>query len=637
MKLLLRTCLGNGAGSLTQQSVTSVGSDPVALVAADFNDDGKQDLAVVNSGSNSVSIMLGNGNGTFTAGTTLTGFNEPVAVVAGNFGNGQEDLAVVNKGNNTVSILLGNGNGTFTTGAMLTTGSSPTSIAAADFNNDGKLDLVVTNSASNTVSAFLGNGNGTFGSAVNYAVGSNPVALAAGDLDGDGIPDLVVANQGSNNVSVLIGNGDGTFASAVNYDAGTSPTSVALGDFYGSGPLDITVADQGSNQEMVLLNTGFGLFLPAISIPLPDSPNAVVTGAFFHDGAMNQVVDGPLTLIPRLEDNPPVAVAVAFSPAPNANAMAWMDENGAIVLYKYGLLKKQVQIIDPGGVGGVNNMPHALAISPNGRWLVASRNDTVDVWDLTQPPGSKPVASYTDKGKNGQPIVSLAFDPSQKNPTVYMGNFRGRLTTWTIPAKAPQTINQRVLGIGAVSITSLAISPNGKSQAMTVGTRLRVIVNGGVFQIIRLANRAGNGLVTFTAIAFSPDNKYLAVATDDKTVLVYSLVNPLGPPRIFTGFKGDISSLVYLPDDTLVIGDTTGNISTVSLGVNINDPTKPGAVVLAKPMSSNIGEVAVSPDGKYIGVAGDDTTSKNPLNVQVILSLNGQQALPVPQWTIFVK
>ena len=134
-------------------------------------------------------------------------------IAVGDFtGDGHIDLAVANSGSNTMSVLLGNGDGTFQSQVTYPVGQAPQAVAAGDFTGDGHLDLAVTNSGDNTVSVLLGNGDGTFRPQVTYPVGQAPQALVAGDFTGDGHLDLAVANSGSNTVSMLLGRGDGTFA-----------------------------------------------------------------------------------------------------------------------------------------------------------------------------------------------------------------------------------------------------------------------------------------------------------------------------------------------------------------------------------------------------------------------------------------
>jgi predicted NUDIX family NTP pyrophosphohydrolase len=178
----------------------------------------------------------------------------PWSVAVGDFnGDGKPDLAVANEESNNLSVLLGNGDGTFQTAVNYSVGLQPWSVAVGDFNLDGKPDLAVANEGSSNVSVLLGNGEGTFQAAVNYGAGSGPWSVAVGDFNGDGKLDLAVADTVSNSVSVLLGNGDGTFQAGVNYVAGMGPNSVAVGDFNGDGKLDLAVANAYGGGVSVLL------------------------------------------------------------------------------------------------------------------------------------------------------------------------------------------------------------------------------------------------------------------------------------------------------------------------------------------------------------------------------------------------
>lgn len=221
--------LGNGNGTFATQKKTSVGSQPLAVAVGDFNGDGIPDLAVTSNNDSKLYILIGKGDGTFTVQATSypTGSN-PTGIVAGDFNNdGKLDLAVSNNGTNTIQIFLGNGDGTFTqTATPLITGNQPATVIAADFNRDGKLDLATGNFADNTVAIFLGNGDGTFTASTIPTMpdGVTPIfdrnsSLSAADFNGDGIPDLAVVNysyvnSAQNSSAILYGNGDGTFTFA---------------------------------------------------------------------------------------------------------------------------------------------------------------------------------------------------------------------------------------------------------------------------------------------------------------------------------------------------------------------------------------------------------------------------------------
>src|SRR5439155_15021534 len=158
---------------------------------------------------------------------------------------------VANGSSNTVSVLLGNGNGSFGARTDYGTGSAPKSVAIGDLNGDGKPDLAVANTGSypgydGTVSVLLGNGNGSFGAKTNFGTGSKPFSVAIGDVNGDGRPDLAVANNFSNTVSVLLGNGAGSFGAKTDFGTGSCPRSVAIGDLNGDGKPDLAAANGGA-------------------------------------------------------------------------------------------------------------------------------------------------------------------------------------------------------------------------------------------------------------------------------------------------------------------------------------------------------------------------------------------------------
>jgi hypothetical protein len=177
----------------------------------DYNGDGKTDLAVANANSSDggdpaeVLILLGAGNGTFSEGGHYTAGKDARSIASEDFnGDGKEDLAVVNEGSNDISVLLGVGDGTFLPAVNYKTGKAPQSVTAADFNDDGHMDLVVANEDSDDISILLGRGDGTFAESVSHRGGSDPQAVIAGDFNGDGKEDLAIVNEKSGNVFILI-------------------------------------------------------------------------------------------------------------------------------------------------------------------------------------------------------------------------------------------------------------------------------------------------------------------------------------------------------------------------------------------------------------------------------------------------
>jgi type II secretory pathway component GspD/PulD (secretin) len=300
---------GNGDGTFASPATLATGNGPVWIATGNFNTDTTKpgsdkflDLAVVNHGDNSLSIFLGNGDGTLkpaTPPTLSTGTGSgPVSAVATNLtASGFTDIVAANHANNTLSVFLGNGDGTFKTPATIATGHSPTSIAAADLNGDGKIDLAVTNDTDNTVSVFLGNGDGTFQNRVDYATGNSPVWVSTGDFNGDTALDLAVANNGAptstktgNTVSILLnqlnaaGNPTGTFATNIDFPAGNAPSSIAVADFNVDGRLDLVVTDQTDNAISILLGLGNGLFGPNFELPVQTDPVSIVSADFDANG-----------------------------------------------------------------------------------------------------------------------------------------------------------------------------------------------------------------------------------------------------------------------------------------------------------------------------------------------------------------
>lgn len=254
--------LGNGNGSFGAATNFAVGSFPSSVAVEDFNGDGKLDLAVSNYTANSpgtVSILLGNGAGGFAAQTTFPAGSGPESVIASNFNqDGKRDLAVLNQGSHNISILLGNGTGSFSNPTNFPTDSNPINMILADLNGDGKLDLATANAGfpSSTISILLGNGNGSFAATTNYPVAvSNIVSLATGDFNADGTLDLVAGNVDTNYVSVLLGDGNGGIGAATNFTVGPIPFSVAVADFNGDNRPDVAAANPNGASVSILLNT----------------------------------------------------------------------------------------------------------------------------------------------------------------------------------------------------------------------------------------------------------------------------------------------------------------------------------------------------------------------------------------------
>jgi hypothetical protein len=319
--------LGNGDGTFQTAQNYAVDSGPISVASGDFNADGFPDLVVANSWSNTVSLLLGNGDGTFQAAVNYTVGSNPSFVAVGDFnGDGHLDLVVANAGTvpqwgDTVSILLGNGDGTFQAAQTYAVGKGPVSVAVGDFNGDGISDIAVANNLSNSVSILRGRGDGTFESAYTFGASSGPISVAVGDFNGDGKQDIVITNfhvtvprprgfpyVDESDVRVFLGNGDGTFeAAGGKYAVGICPDSVAVADLNGDGIPDLIVANGersgfGDSRVSILLGNGDGTFQASQAYGAGGSPYSVAVGDFNGDGypdlaLANHVPPGTVTVL----------------------------------------------------------------------------------------------------------------------------------------------------------------------------------------------------------------------------------------------------------------------------------------------------------------------------------------------------
>jgi hypothetical protein len=263
------------------------------VVVADFDGDGTQDLATANSGDADASVMLGNGDGTFTPAvprdTGVGGLPRTIKVADLN-NDHRQDFIVTNENGNTVSVRLGNGNGTFGGAANVFVGDAPLGASVGDFNADGKHDLAVTRrTPDHTVLVLLNTtaspgGLATFGPATTIFTAVDPYWVAVGNFNAGANQDLVIANGGASDVSVLSGNGTGGFGLVNDFASGSAPQAVETGDFNGDGAQDLVVANAGADNVAVLLGDGAGSFDVPRTFGTGTLPGSVAVGDFNGDG-----------------------------------------------------------------------------------------------------------------------------------------------------------------------------------------------------------------------------------------------------------------------------------------------------------------------------------------------------------------
>ena len=326
--------IGNGNGTFATAQSFGAGTGAGSVAIGDFNADNKLDLVTANTrpGVNSVSVLIGNGNGTFAAAVQYPVGTNPSSVAVGDLnGDGKLDLAAANSGGTTVSVLLGNGDGTLGAQTAYGGGAGATAIALGDLNNDGKADLITANPVSTRINVLLGNGDGTFGANSTPYGGDYPLSLALADLNGDGKLDLVVANVTISTVGVLIGNGNGGFGSPVNYAAGNGPVGVAISDLDADGKLDIAAANQRGDTVSVLRGAGDGSFASATSHPVGDGSFAVAIADLDGDGRRDVVTANVNSNNVSVLSN---ATASTFTTGPTATISGTATQGQTLTAYE---------------------------------------------------------------------------------------------------------------------------------------------------------------------------------------------------------------------------------------------------------------------------------------------------------------
>jgi hypothetical protein len=277
--------------------VKSIGQNLIAnnshlksIAVHDFNNDHKLDIAVANSGTNNISILLGKGGGTFSSQVTYsTGTNsQPSSVAVGDFNNDHQlDIVIANFGAHNIGILFGNGDGTFTNQTTVSTRPSrPLWVTVGDFNNDSRLDIVIVNYGTNSIGVTFGYGDGNFTSQriLSTAYDSLPFSAFVGDFNNDNKLDIAVTNYGTHNIAIFLGDGNGTFSTprTSSTGIGSQPYAIAIAYINNNTKLDIVVANYGTDNVCVLFGYGNGKFVIQDTYPTGDNsrPISVVNGNF---------------------------------------------------------------------------------------------------------------------------------------------------------------------------------------------------------------------------------------------------------------------------------------------------------------------------------------------------------------------
>jgi len=535
--------LGKGDGTFTQapQSPITLGLDTRNLGAIDLNGDGIPDLVVLNSYSQNIYVLLGNGDGTFkaAAGSPFrTGTPNPYSVAFADFnGDGKMDMATSGFGGQTTnagafSVLLGNGDGTFQPPLLVPLGQFvlyATSIVTGDFNGDGIPDLALARLEEDEVSIMLGNGDGTFheaaSSPVPVAIGSEPFGLITTDFNGDGLPDLATMNIGDGSVTVLLGTatGDGSFTRVDSTNLGgdlfRSSYSIATGDLNGDGIPDIVLPDINSGVTAIYFGVGDGTFTKAASTPDPgNTPESVAVGDFNGDGIDDMVA---------------------------------ADYNGgnATVLITHPAMQAAVTVnnISPVGHGARNVVAQFAAAGP----LNAS---TSNVIILTASPGAPSITltpSATSILTTDKLTIAVNVTGGPSNPTP-SGTLKLLSGTYA-SANTPLTSGSATITIPGESLTA--------GTDVIAGTYMPDAAGAATY--VTATSNSGPITVTKATPAMSVSTASTSITTIDSLVVTVNITSTPLPTGTVTLTSGAYTSAAT----ALAQGSATVTIPAGSLGV----------------------------------------------------------------------
>lgn len=279
--------LGNGDGSFKNRMVFQAGVAGFDLAYQDITNDGIADLIVTNV-EGSFSVLQGNGDGSFSAQVTYNsvGSIHGLQLVDVN-SDGKADAVMTDYIGNAIRIHLGNGNGSFKAPlSIASAGTNTVAIQAKDLNGDGKIDLISAAEAESAIRVYYGNGDGTFTAANLYTTSAPTNGLGLADLNGDGIDDLVIS-KGASGFGVMLGNGNGTFQAERTYPTGGSKHGFSLIDISGDGIIDLISPGVGENATSIFIGNGDGTFKARTSYDNQWGPSSSALADFNNDGTLD--------------------------------------------------------------------------------------------------------------------------------------------------------------------------------------------------------------------------------------------------------------------------------------------------------------------------------------------------------------
>ena len=604
------------SNSFAPQQTYAAGLQPYGVSKADFDGDGKTDIAVANYHSNSVTVHRNTSiTGTISIATqkTFAAGSGPFYVCTGDFdGDGKTDIAVANFNSKDISVLRNTsvpGNVTFAAHQDFSIGASsgPTCISAGDLDGDGKTDLAIANFTTDSVSVLHNNsthGNISFNNLQSFAAESGPYNLTIGDLDGDGKADITVTNQSSNNISVLLNNstyGSISFAAKQSFATGTLPYCVALGDLDGDGKTDVTVANKTSNTISVLHNNSIAgslAFAAQTALTTGTGPESICLSDMNGDGKTDLAVifDGVGNGFVSVYQNTSsesitFAAGQVFKTGSNPKGVAINDLDGD---GRPDLITANMNSTNISVLRNVNGIPVIFSYAPAsaGTGMTVTINGNYLTETSLVNFGATPASSHTVVSQ--KQITAVVAAGSTGNITVTSPYGSGSKSGFTY--LLPQTISFSPLGSttygtadfspGATASSTLAITYTSSDTTVATIESGKIHIKGAGTCTI-YATQSGNAAY----VAAAEVSQSLTITKAPLTIANLSALNKSYDGTTKATLKGG-KLIGIFGSDSVAIVEGTGtfadknsgsNIAVAVAGYSISGPSAPNYQLMAQP------------------------------------------------------